>query len=351
VLAFAFLNAYHGDACLVTWPSQGQRRTMLIDGGPARTYRSAIISQLSVTATSRIDVACVTHIDDDHAAGVIRLLTDISRARADREVERVSVDRLWFNDVIDLVDSAMQSLTSSPEVINDIELDAVLAASYRQGRDLRRLSSQLGLTGNQPFNGLIRQGATAAVHDLHVTAITPDHGALKALAVEWQRALRHDDSAAMTAALADHSVTNLSSITLHLQRGPHSALLTGDARADHILAGLTASGLLNDHPLLLDVLKLPHHGSAKSVTPAFFTRLHARHYVISTDGTHGHPNRQTLQWLVTSRATDDDYTIHLTNPVDSAQQALRELQRGRRFTINTRVPSAASIVVQLEDQN
>src|SRR5262245_8106471 len=70
MLTFAFLDAHHGDACLMTWRGGGQRRTMLIDGGPAAAYWRAIMPQLSATATSRLDIVCVTHIDDDHIAGV-----------------------------------------------------------------------------------------------------------------------------------------------------------------------------------------------------------------------------------------------------------------------------------------
>ena len=91
-------------------------------------------------------------------------------------------------------------------------------------------------------------------------------------------------------------------------------LLCGDARGDHILEGLEASGRLQPGgTLALDVLKLPHHGSIRNVEADFFERLPARHYVISADGRDGNPETETLEMIAAVRAGDDDFTVHLTN--------------------------------------
>jgi hypothetical protein len=65
------------------------------------------------------------------------------------------------------------------------------------------------------------------------------------------------------------------------QRAGVSALLTGDARADDVLAGAIACGLLEDaEPLCVTVLKQPHHGSDRNVTAFFFERIQADSIII-----------------------------------------------------------------------
>jgi beta-lactamase superfamily II metal-dependent hydrolase len=344
-LTFTFLDAAHGDACLITWPDGDRLRTMLIDGGPGATYDDRILPHLAAHRMTSLDVTCVTHIDDDHIGGVIRMLTAIDRARTANDPEPVQVRSLWFNNIEDLVDSVEPALTASTPP--DQTTDAVLAASYRQGRELQRLSARLRLTGNPPFNGPIHHGTTATIGGLHVTAVTPTQEALERLADRWRRAQRLRLPEVTAAGLKDYSVPNLSSITLYLHHNGRTALLTGDARGDHILDGLANSGIHSPGtPLHVDVLKLPHHGSAKNVTPAFFEHLTADHYVISTNGhRQDHPDPRTLRWLVESRTASDGYTVHLTNPVPRALDTLRELQRNRAFRINVQTQPATAITI------
>ncbi|HYO70712.1 MAG TPA: hypothetical protein VEU33_31995 [Archangium sp.] len=63
----------------------------------------------------------------------------------------------------------------------------------------------------------------------------------------------------------------------------------------------------------MDVLKLQHHGSVRNVTPEFFERVVADHYVISANGKHDNPDVETLEMLAEARG-DAKYTLHLTFP-------------------------------------
>jgi hypothetical protein len=72
----------------------------------------------------------------------------------------------------------------------------------------------------------------------------------------------------------------------------------------------------------VDLLKVPHHGSSNNLDNDFFKRIIARHYVFSGNGEHGNPERESLEMLFAARG-DNDYTIHLTYPID-------EIDRGRK---------------------
>ncbi|MDG6101940.1 MBL fold metallo-hydrolase [Dactylosporangium aurantiacum] len=319
MLTLEFLDAGHGDCCLVHW--QSGRRSMLIDGGPAGTWERVLRARLT-NLRWPLEAVCVTHIDDDHIAGVLGLLgTNVRAVRDDQGAMPFKVERLWFNG-LDLLQAPLP-----PSV------DAVSAASYQQGRELMSHARQLRLEGNVPFGGSLTSGREAELHGLTITVVTPGRLALERLAVQW-RAKSPDDPAVQGAGFTDRSIPNLSSIGLHLAGHGQTVLLTGDARGDDILDGLQATGLMPDGGLHVNVLKLPHHGSANNVAPEFFTAVRADHYVISADGKHGHPSVATLRWLVESRPADAAYTVHVTNTIPHAAAALADLQRDRRLAVS-----------------
>ena len=104
------------------------------------------------------------------------------------------------------------------------------------------------------------------------------------------------------AAYVDKSVPNLSSIVVLAKAGGKTMLLTGDARGDKILEGLELVGALEPGGTLhVDLLKVPHHGSANNLDAGFFERITADHYVFSGNGEHGNPERETLEMLFDAR--------------------------------------------------
>jgi hypothetical protein len=122
----------------------------------------------------------------------------------------------------------------------------------------------------------------------------------------------------------DRSVPNLSSIIVLAEAGGKSMLLTGDARGDKILEGLEQNRILpTGGTMHVNLLKVPHHGSANNLDDDFFERITADHYVFSGDGEHGNPERESLQMLWDARG-DAAYTVHLTYPLEQLDAARRE---------------------------
>lgn len=358
MLTFDFLDARHGDCFLVRWGAPDER-VMLVDGGPAGVYEASLRDQLSQLTPGddgipEIDVVCLSHVDDDHAAGLLRLLAEIRRARRDELPEPFAVTRLWFNSVEELVDRQAPGLSASVQPLVDVAManSGAVAASYGQGRAIRDEAAALGLAGNPLFDGPLTEGAEATLDDLQVTVVAPDQVALDLLEKRWRAAKQRGDPEVITASYTDGSVPNLSSIVLLLRHDGRTALLTGDARGDRILTGLRDSGLLaGSDPLHVDLLKLPHHGSERNVERDFFESVHADHYVVSADGIrHHHPHEDTLRWLVESRDEDDEYVIHLTNDIAFATDALAALQPERNFEVDVRPPTQPALVIEVGDQ-
>lgn len=339
MLTLEFLPARHGDSFLVRWGTP--QRVLLVDGGPDGVYENTLRPHLmslphAPGSQPLVDAVCVSHVDDDHIVGIIRLLRELVTARNDGEPLPIRIDRFWFNSVDALVDQAQSGLAASVNtIISGGVLDAAAAASFAQGSEVRDRAAALGLTGNTPFAAPLITGMTTDLYGLKVTVVGPNRGAMAELAAKWREAINKREVAVIANAFRDRSVPNLSSIAIHVDCGGRTALLTGDARGDHLIDGLEETGLLvSGAEMTVDVLKLPHHGSQNNLAPVVFERIRADHYVICADGIkHEHPSPATLEWLVSSRTPADRYTIHLTQRIPAAQQKLVELAAGRAFSV------------------
>jgi hypothetical protein len=119
------------------------------------------------------------------------------------------------------------------------------------------------------------------------------------------------------------------------EAGGKRMLLTGDARGDKILKGLESAGLLPAGGTIhVDLLKVPHHGSARNMETVFFERVKADHYVFSGNGEHGNPGRETLEMLFEARG-DQGFVMHFTYPIEyidseRAKDWEKERRKGRR---------------------
>lgn len=89
------LQAFHGDSILVSFSEDGKTRNILIDGGPGITYSKrpkALKTEIEQILKRRenIDLLVVTHIDDDHIGGIIKLFEY-------GEIDPKIIKEVWFN--------------------------------------------------------------------------------------------------------------------------------------------------------------------------------------------------------------------------------------------------------------
>jgi CRISPR/Cas system-associated exonuclease Cas4 (RecB family) len=232
--------------------------------------------------------------------------------------------------------------------------------SVNQGRRLRDNVEKLSLSGNPPFGGLVTAEHPENPVDMDAgltfTVVGPVQSEIDALEEEWDKHLKKAQAKkdgktpeAIAAAYLDKSAYNLSSIGVMAELEGIQMLLTGDARGDHVLQGLEAKGFLQlGAKMKVDVLKLPHHGSIRNVDRNFFERIVADHYVISADGKHDNPDRETLELLTEVRG-DDEYTIYLTNRVPHAVAFFDVDQPKRRYRVVYREERQPSVKVELGD--
>ena len=166
---------------------------------------------------------------------------------------------------------------------------------------------------------------------------------------DWNKKIPAETIAAMT----DKSVPNLSSIVLMAEAGGKKILMTGDARGDDVLEGLEIAGYKIDGSMVIDVLKVPHHGSNRNVDLAFFQAVPARTYVISAaGGKHKNPDPDVLDWICEARGEEEFEIVMASNLLPAAKhkavvKQMEKLQNDYNFTFRFRDDDELSVMVEL----
>jgi hypothetical protein len=374
MIVFEAVHAKFGDALLLRYEHGRKQRLWIIDGGPAGIWKNFLkprLEQLRDGAeTLTVDLAMLSHVDDDHVNGVLQMIGGIAENRPGAATW-LDIRRFWHNSFADLLGSedgakagqaslagleqgarAAMAGTGTLAIAGGklrSHRELAVLASIGQGRELRDYLVQLKLEGNPPFDDVL--SSTSGHRDIDgakVTVLGPRAPRLDALRKAWARA---SGSPAAVAGLfrdtLDASVPNLSSLVLLVEIGKRKILLTGDARGDDIVAGIKDAMPGVTLPMKVDILKMPHHGSDRNMTKAFLQSFPADHYVISADGTFGNPEDNTLRAIVASRGPRDEYTIHLTNAIGRLQQLLPEISEGHAFKFAVRGDQDLSVAITL----
>ena len=361
------VNAFEGDSLLL---ESGDGRFALIDGGPRGTYEAHLREYLGTVLgrAGGLSAVVVSHVDADHIVGILDLVADIERALADSEPAPFEVADLWHNSFGETLDDSAGNLVAGIEEMAasagraQVALGSVGPAllGIREGAALRRFAAKLGIPLNGAFGGgLISPDLVAqpvwALGDVTVRVIGPTAANLRELRAEWAAWIaRNNEDFALgdvhAMANADKSVPNLSSIVLYVTRAHRSALLTGDARGDHLLQGLESAGLMPAGGRFhVDLLKVQHHGSDRNATREFFDRVTADHYLFSANGKHGNPDIATLRWVVdAASAAGRTPCLLVTNQTESLDRLLEERPPAQYgYTLKVRPPDQHALVIDI----
>jgi len=360
-----FFHASDGDCCLVSSGdldgNGGVQHHALVDGGRKGTFEDH--ARKAIAELPRLDLVCVSHIDEDHIAGILGLVGDevAWRVHEFRKAEGLStrkprfprppaITEIWHNGLFALVgedlapevEGALEATASlfagSPdERVRDFASRmANLANGERSAMELsRRISDQqLGIAQNRPRGALMtREGAEEIeIGDLRFLMLGPTEDDIAKLREEWQtwldgnaealaglqaemledegemglfqRLTRAHPRVAMALGDGAGSVTapNLASLMFLVESGDMTVLLTGDGVSDAILEGLEHHDRLDSQGRLhVDVLKVQHHGAEANVTGEFVRRITADHYVFCGNGAHENPEEEVVRAFALAR--------------------------------------------------
>ena len=294
MLILEALRAKHGDALLL---HSGTAAKPAADGHRRRARRRLQRRPAAAAAGAprparrcadgtplEIALMMVSHIDDDHIAGMLELMRKLRQAQEASEAAAVE-DQALLAQLLrrrprqQRCRARRHRLELRRRRARRLPARRRLGCCWRasaKGRELRDLVNALKLDGNPPFSRA-RHGRPRAgpgrrpeAHRGGARQGEPDRAADQMGQGDQAQAEERARPAdcAEIAAFVDKSVYNLSSIVVLVESQGKRLLLTGDGRGDHTLAGLEAAGLLDGEGRIdVDVLKLPHHGSVRNVEP------------------------------------------------------------------------------------
>ncbi len=330
-----------GDSLLLEFGASDDPHYILVDGGPVGHHAAGPRTALAETPGpgGTLDLLVANQIDYDHIVGVLDLLAEIEDDQVSGRPLRLDIANLWrntFDRALDFDGGLTQELQSLMSMAGAMKVAMPLAAGaffgVQQGNRLRLAAQKLGISQNRNFRDDLILAETAPgdikFGSLELSIAGPTRANLTALRKEWldwlAESSRKIASSPDAAGVADRSIPDLGSLVLLATCDGKTMLLTGDARGDHIRAGLVAAGLAKGKKLHVDVLTVPQHGSRRNLDEAFFRSVTADTYVISAGGRYGQPDLETLQWIVSSaKGRPRSITLVVTNETEST----RELRR------------------------
>jgi hypothetical protein len=352
MLTFEALDAGHGDALIIRFPSPDSlkyERVLVIDGGPSMTgqhykegfspLETSILPRLTQIREERdkrpveqdkqsgkpellIDLVVCTHVHDDHIVGVMNLFAMLAKRKPNLPgADKLIVRQLWHN-----------SFSAVLEGVDIVKATAagIQPAAVGQGDKLTKFAIEAKIPVNKGIAGtLVAQGQVIdTFRPLRITILNPGAAELQELKELWKKESKVKSATGVVPqGLGDGAITfdedsdafNLSSITMLLEGFDRRILLTGDQLSEHIVDAL--EGLKDEHgnplkekgkPFHVDLIKVPHHGSKANVQKRFVDEVTADIYVFSANGKDQNPDPEVLE-LFLPVAQKREFTMAFTN--------------------------------------
>ncbi len=222
-MRLSVFQANDGD-CLLLTSEDG--RNMLIDGGRKATFEDHTVPALGEMrdADEDLDVVYVSHIDNDHISGILRLM-DLevewrtfdfqdsrpgANPREPRNARPPDMRALWHNSFRDMVEDnrgaieeqlafSMKVMGVNPELVRETEGLENLVTGIREGLRLsqRARPEVLGIPLNPEFDGRVmvaKRGAKPiALGSLAISILGPSASALEDLREDWNEWLEMNE--------------------------------------------------------------------------------------------------------------------------------------------------------------
>ncbi len=335
MLRLRVVQAEYGDCFILEFGTRAHPRYALIDGGPSAVYKNHLRAELqSINKNGgHLDLTVLSHIDDDHVKGLLDLMDELINQEKQGLALTITIDTLWHNTFSQTVGTDIQNRLMAMIVDRSIPGQSIFETTQSdrnlpEGDHLTRDAGVLGVPINRGFRQdqpicLDEAGKPAVFGNLRLQILGPTRANLENLRRDWLAWLQTQGTRDLLAP-SDQTIPNLSSLMFLAKVRKKTILFTGDGRSDDLLEGLRQARLLDAHGSLhVDILKLPHHGSARNVSKAFFTQVTADRYVISANGRDNNPDLDTLKWIVEA-ARDQNRKIEIV--VTNVTKSIRDLQ-------------------------
>jgi len=298
MLRIEMLPAGHGDSLLVEYGAAGPDHRVLIDGGTGSSAPAIAARLARIGAPAALDLVVVTHVDEDHIGGMLKLIAG----------EAFTAGDFWFN--------------SYRHLFPPDRLGGVMGERLSEAIRGARFPHNDRFAGGSvvvPDDGALPRLALPG--GAMITLVSPTWDRLERLQPAWEAECRkagiapgtgdrpvdvlgkHPPPASLDidALLAasyreDGSPANGSSIAFVFEFDGKRVLFGADAHPSVVLRSLRR---LSAAPIALDAVKLCHHGSRNNTSADLLDHIACERFLISSSGERfGHPDPETLARIV-----------------------------------------------------
>lgn len=346
------LPAKNGDCFLVSLGIENKKH-ILIDCGYVETYNEFLKEELKEITNNNemIDLMIISHVDQDHILGAIKLLQD------NNSEPFIKINEIWHNCYRHLQfnkEKVKAISVAEKDILNhEIRMGSSFIDYHINGDD-KDISAKQGsslasliLEGQYPWNKSFDGGAVNIDYknmikneDFTIRLLSPNTEKLNNLSDKWLRELndmklgfslsdesifddayefymiRHKETEIKETDISaikdtyksienivledkeediDDSPMNGSSISVIIEYNRKQLLFLADAHPDLIL-----DSILQLKSNQFDLIKVSHHGSAKNTTNELAQNLNSNLFLISTNGKgkQSHPHLESLAKII-----------------------------------------------------
>lgn len=315
-----FLPATIGDSIWVTYGDADHQHHLLIDGGTAGT-RNHIHSELRNLPEGErlVELMVVSHVDKDHIGGILTML--------ERNEVEFKVNDFWFNAFRHMpqVDDALLSVAQGERLTNALD-DRDETITWNGAFDEQAVVI--------PESGDLPEITLAG--GMKLTLLSPNLDALHEMGDEWAHEVLGEglepggelseeeeapdfDDMLLGGALpdvvtlaesdfdSDDSPANGSSIAFLAEFEGKRVLFAADAHVPLLLDSLEK--ISPGEKLDVDLFKVSHHGSKRTISRELVEKVNCRRFAISTNGSiFRHPDHEAVARILVG--DQDDLELH-----------------------------------------
>lgn len=334
------LQAFNGDALLIKFTgASGKPRNIMIDFGTPHTYAFSLKQEFdNLPENEVIDLAIVTHIDNDHIGGIIKFLERYEKTD-------FLIKEFWANSI------ALSKFKNSPSRATRLSIkQGNTLEKHLQSRDDSKVIWKKNLLAPEvhyldgakftilsPTNVQLQELREKAAKklDTNLSQKVPNYKiSLKKILnknLDWSR---HQD----------RRTENGSSLAFIFELEGQRSLFLGDAWTEVIIASLRAMGYTKESPIELDCVKLSHHGSKCNISPELMQLIKCSCFLVSTNG---YADKETFACIV-KHATWKDKIHFIFNYKNNKTSHIFTKSDLDAFPIHLKFPENDTRYVELE---
>ncbi len=326
------LQAGNGDGFIIKCHIGENQGVIVVDGGVPCNK-----TQIELLRLGKIDLMVLTHFDDDHIGGIKQYIE--YHAKWDKILP---VKKLWLNNCrkMEVNDSPECSLKSAMYLADLLENKSKeWSVEDWKNEICEGQTYNLGFATIEIISPTKEYAGNMQVwkDDVPITLFSDRHSS-NSMDIPLKQLANTKTTPPDLKKYSD--LANACSVAFILRCDDFSILMLGDSFPDNVEKYLRGKGYSESNPLVVDYLKVSHHGSKNNTSSSLLSIIATHKYIISTNSKrYYHPDREAIARIVCAPNRDDNpIDIYINYPAGSfVSEQSRFINEGEEGKYNFKV--------------